>query len=58
MNKSQSRMLEKEYKHNPDWSPTKIKALSKKISRETEKIYKWHWERKKKIPKGNNKNKK
>ena len=53
MNKEQCKILEKEFKANPVWSKFKLNQISKKIGRDKDKVYKWLWERKKKLNKKN-----
>jgi hypothetical protein len=42
-------VLEVEYSKNPNWSTVDITALAKRLDLGRTKVYKWSWDRKKKI---------
>jgi hypothetical protein len=47
-NKDQIKVLENEYKKNPDWSREYIKRTSQKLGLRECQVYKWHWDQRKK----------
>eukprot|EP00347_Sterkiella_histriomuscorum_P005874 403354946 len=49
--KEQSKMLKLAFQHNPIWNKKFIEQLSKKIGLCEVKIYKWNWDRSKKLRK-------
>ena len=47
-NKAQLKILENEYKKNPDWSRDYIKKLSDNLGLSECQVYKWRWDQLKK----------
>jgi len=43
-NKDQIKLLENEYKKNPNWSRDYIKKVSNKLGLRECQVYKWHWD--------------
>jgi hypothetical protein len=40
-------VLKNEYKKNPEWTAQQIDELAEILGLESSKIYKWHWDQKK-----------
>ena len=49
MNQWKIQYLEKEFTKKQDWDKRDQQRLSKKLGFEISKIYKWNWEKKKKL---------
>ena len=49
MNQWKIQYLEKEFSKKQDWDKRDQQRLSKKLGFEISKIYKWNWEKKKKL---------
>lgn len=47
-NKEQLKILENEFKKNPDWSREYIRRISEKLGLRECQVYKWHWDQRKK----------
>ena len=48
MSYEQIQMLEIEYERNPNWVTRDITNIAQRLQLSRTKIYKWHWDRKKK----------
>lgn len=46
-NKDQIKILENEYKKNPNWSRDFIKDISERLGLRESQVYKWQWDQKK-----------
>ncbi len=42
------KILENEFKKNPDWSRDYIRRISDKLGLRECQVYKWHWDQRKK----------